>query len=312
MIRVDFDPSKLSGSRKAEWDSWQQKAREATREIIQKWETSKKLSSDDFDSDIWSDLKAWLLKHFFNDKCAYCETNVKEARQAGHAEHFRPKGGVKYKEEGRDTQTTARVQDEQGQEIDHPGYFWLAYNWKNLVPACEACNTGRGKKNQFPVQGHHVLLQELTAAQVQQLEAPPIESPSWPKHYYLEPEDLDRLERRLLLHPYYDDPHEHLCFGHGGKVTARELDDAKPSDPGKHSVTVYHLDDPDLMTARHKVQDTAWMRFKLARNYHEDVCGLAPQAALEEARKDVPKFVDETTEYRAAALDYIDLRCKTG
>jgi hypothetical protein len=312
VIHVDFDPSALSDAEKAEWDTWQDEADEATKEIIQKWESSRQLSSDDFKRETWSDLKAWLLEHVFNKKCAYCETNVREARQVGHAEHFRPKGGVKYKEEGKDKQTTARVKDEQGQDIDHPGYFWLAYNWKNLVPSCEACNTRWGKKNQFPVEKHHVLLQKLTDAQVQQLKAAPTESPSWSGFFYLQPDDLDRIEGRLLLHPYYDDPSQHLCFGHGGEVFARELESGESSPQGKHSISTYDLDDGDLARARHTVQDTAWMRFKLARDYHEDIQGLDPEEALEKAREDIPRFVMETTEYRAAALDYIDLRCKIG
>ena len=48
---------------------------------------------------------------------------------------------------------------------DHPGYYWLVYNWKNLLPACTHCNQYRiarprwresintrgGKSTHFPV-----------------------------------------------------------------------------------------------------------------------------------------------------------------
>jgi hypothetical protein len=49
--------------------------------------------------------------------------------------------------------------------VPHPGYFWLAYEWCNLLPACEDCNrcsrrkTGGeliGKGTRFPVRGQHV------------------------------------------------------------------------------------------------------------------------------------------------------------
>lgn len=51
-------------------------------------------------------------------KCAYCEGYVEKGSL--EVEHYRPKGSV----EG----------------SDHPGYWWLALNWKNLLPACAACN----------------------------------------------------------------------------------------------------------------------------------------------------------------------------
>jgi hypothetical protein len=47
-----------------------------------------------------------------------------------------------------------------GTEQDHPGYYWLAYDWDNLLPSCQLCNEpssarsgGRaiGKRNFFPL-----------------------------------------------------------------------------------------------------------------------------------------------------------------
>jgi hypothetical protein len=83
----------------------------------------------------------------FYGKCAYCETDI-VGYQHGDVEHFRPKAGVT---------------DEGDLPIDeHPGYYWLAYDWRNLLPSCEKCNqpseiSGRkvGKHNRFPVEGRH-------------------------------------------------------------------------------------------------------------------------------------------------------------
>ena len=125
MRHVDFDPTKLTGDKKVWWDNWLARAENATKDIIDTWETTGKVSSDDFNNSVWVDLKAWLLDNFFDNKCAYCETNVAEARQPGHAEHFRPKGGIKnkVKTNGEEKLQVATTTDADGQNIDHPGYF---------------------------------------------------------------------------------------------------------------------------------------------------------------------------------------------
>lgn len=82
----------------------------------------------------------------FYGKCAYCECYLK-GFQHGDVEHFRPKGGVT---------------DELDRVIAHPGYYWLAYDWRNLLPSCISCNQATsvnnkkiGKHNRFPVIGSH-------------------------------------------------------------------------------------------------------------------------------------------------------------
>ena len=72
----------------------------------------------------------------------------------------------------------------------HPGYYWLAYDWRNLLPSCIVCNEPKiingkkvGKHNRFPVVGAHALCAEDT----------PNEQP-------------------LLLHPGVDNPADHLII----------------------------------------------------------------------------------------------------
>jgi uncharacterized protein (TIGR02646 family) len=81
----------------------------------------------------------------FYGKCVYCESSL--SQQRGDIEHFRPK---------------ADVTDELDRPINHPGYYWLAYDWRNLIPSCTTCNQSTkvgdrtiGKKNRFPVIGQH-------------------------------------------------------------------------------------------------------------------------------------------------------------
>lgn len=66
---------------------------------------------------------AAALNALFHGKCAYCESSIK-AVQPTDIEHFRPKG---------------RVADCPG----HPGYWWLAASWDNLLASCIDCNRRR-------------------------------------------------------------------------------------------------------------------------------------------------------------------------
>lgn len=72
------------------------------------------------------------LHESYHHKCAYCETIDQH-----DIEHYRPKKGV----------TEAKT---------HSGYYWLAYEWSNLVPACVKCNRDGGKLNKFAVMGTRV------------------------------------------------------------------------------------------------------------------------------------------------------------
>ncbi|NVO21232.1 MAG: hypothetical protein HXX13_16135 [Bacteroidetes bacterium] len=67
----------------------------------------------------------------YKNKCAYCERLCK-----ADIEHYRPKKGV-------------------DNEM-HDGYYWLCYEWTNLIPSCEKCNRDGGKHNKFPILGKRV------------------------------------------------------------------------------------------------------------------------------------------------------------
>jgi 5-methylcytosine-specific restriction endonuclease McrA len=100
----------------------------------------------------------------FHGKCAYCEAPIRDY-QHGDVEHFRPKAGIT-DENGQpiyllDQEGQVQI-DTDGKPVKHPGYYWLAYDWTNLVPSCSKCNQddirqGRriGKHTRFPVEGLH-------------------------------------------------------------------------------------------------------------------------------------------------------------
>jgi uncharacterized protein (TIGR02646 family) len=81
------------------------------------------------------------LLQIYNFKCAYCETYESEPE----VEHYRPKKSV---------------QNVPG----HLGYYWLCYEWSNLLPACHDCNKRRSKGTHFPIEGVRVLVPALLAA----------------------------------------------------------------------------------------------------------------------------------------------------
>lgn len=88
-----------------------------------------------FKSKIYSN-KVWkeqLLKDQFN-KCCFCESKVAHI-DAGDVEHYRPKG------ESKQTKSDP---------VNKLGYYWLAYDWDNLLIACQRCNR-RKKKSLFPL-----------------------------------------------------------------------------------------------------------------------------------------------------------------
>ena len=70
------------------------------------------------------------LDEMQHGKCAYCKRKGNEFRETD-VDHFRPKGAV------------------DGVE-DHPGYWWLAHQWRNLLASCKPCNSD-SKMSFFPL-----------------------------------------------------------------------------------------------------------------------------------------------------------------
>lgn len=100
----------------------------------------------------------------FFGKCAYCEVRIKGNHRVD-VEHFRPKAEVT-DENGRpvyllDDEGNV-VLDANGVPVKHPGYYWLAYDWTNLLPACADCDQA-WKRTRFPVEGRHAQRPEEVA-----------------------------------------------------------------------------------------------------------------------------------------------------
>ncbi|MGY1884150.1 hypothetical protein ACI799_02445 [Blastococcus sp. SYSU DS0753] len=215
MRAIFFDPDALAEPARTHFEKWLAKAGSALADAEK---------GQDLKSRIWGELKEWLLEHVFYGKCAYCEWLL--GRSFGAAEHYRPKGAVTVRApEGK----LERVKDESG--VEHGGYDWLAYDWRNLVPACDRCNSGTGKGSQFPIAGSRVFSPDDLA----------------------DPSDisaLDAIEQPLLLNPYFDKPEEHLQFGLFGVIAP-----VNSSPRGVATIDVCKLDDAFLDEQRAKIQE---------------------------------------------------------
>lgn len=90
----------------------------------------KEKGSHKFDTNIYghTDVRT-KLDSIYNSKCAFCETDP-TAGMTINVEHYRPKAKV----------TSVKT---------HPGYYWLGYEWSNLLLACYSCNNR--KRSRFPI-----------------------------------------------------------------------------------------------------------------------------------------------------------------
>ncbi|MFZ4801801.1 MAG: hypothetical protein ACOYLR_07410 [Chlorobium sp.] len=306
MIAIRFNPDQLSDENDIQqWKVYCQKAKEATDQVIAEWEAWLKCRENnpivdefcpDFKGYIWRELKKWLFEKVFHNKCAYCESTLELDRYLGDVEHFRPKGQVTMKQDGKKRECVS-VRIENKFKLNHPGYFWLAYEWQNLMPICSRCNSG-AKADQFPTDTDCLLMVRLNSADLQSLISEPIVSKYYPDSYYLRPADLDNRERPLLLNPLNPrkgrEPREHLRFGLGGLVT--ELD---RSDLGKHSIDVLDLNRDTLCKWRQRAQEEVhriyYSVFQDPSSDHQELL-----------KKRLEKYCAGIEPYSGACLDYLE------
>lgn len=222
MRRIAFDPDALVGDDRDFWTNWRSDADDETS-AMHAQHVDGETPSADRDA-IWGRLKRWLAEHAFANKCAYCEGDI-SAHAPQHAEHWRPKARVTMV--GSDD-TEARVERD---GKPHPGYWWLAYDWQNIVPACDYCNTAGAKGTKFPIAGTYAFGPEEG----------------------IDVHALDAIERPLLLHPYGPlDPRDHIGFWHDGTAYARDK-----SPHGYWTIKTMGLNREALVNARQKRQNEA-------------------------------------------------------
>lgn len=152
------------------------------------------LKSNDFDSDIYgcSEVKDALKEDQYG-KCAYCEASL--TGDFAPVEHYRPK--TLYKEIDGSTGL---------------GYYWLAYNWDNLLCSCDRCNSAARKGNLFPLRD--------------------------PRTRNIANQDTSK-EEPLIINPSVDDPECHIHFN--AYMAVAVDNDGNPSDKGAYTIKVFDL-----------------------------------------------------------------------
>jgi hypothetical protein len=266
---ADFEPP----------EDWIRQAEEALREIaaLPPAERAKAITKR---SEIWRALKPRLMA-LSHDKCWYCES--KDLRSDNAVDHFRPKNNVK-------GSTRFPLVDE------HPGYWWLAFDYTNYRFSCTLCNSIRrdtdgttgGKQDYFP------LLDEARRC--------------------CDPNGILDDEQPVLLDPTRVLDVGALCFDDAGKAAprAKRLAESDSTyrqweDRAAESIRFYHLNHHAIVEARYsrirhvrRIANNADKSLdRMLRN--EPAAETAAQAWLVELRQ----AASPESEYSAAVISIL-------
>ena len=162
-----------------------------------------------FDSKVYAhdSVKEQMMKDQ-HGKCAYCEQY--KNGDFGCVEHYRPKGGF-------------------GSPLQKPGYYWLAYDWQNLLFSCSECNTTY-KRNLFPLVNENAR--------------------------DIEHRDISN-EEPTIINPATTDPGEHIEFSEF--IIRPKLIDGQESLQGKTTIGVFRLNDRKDLKERRR---NFWERYQ--------------------------------------------------
>jgi uncharacterized protein (TIGR02646 family) len=191
-----------------------------------------------------------LLLDGQSGKCCYCERKILPS-DFGDVEHFRPKGGVRSRSSS---------------SLIRPGYYWLAYNWSNLLVSCGVCNTA-WKMSHFP------LSNERRRARFHG--------------------DAIGSETSVLVDPASEDPRDHIRYD-GDSPYAR-------TDRGQVTIEILGLRRGDLREVRKDLLDTlTLLRTAAIRFGPGDPDGAAAAARLAVLAQPSSEFSSMVTDFLAA------------
>lgn len=195
-----------------------------------------------------SDVKN-ALKTAQHKKCCYCES-ISEDTSYGAVEHYRPKGAV---------------MPGKNQRKIYPGYYWLAYEWKNLLFVCQRCNTN--KSSYFPLEDNSQRARNHTQAL--------------------------KNESPLFIHPVDDDPSQHISF-YDDAIIGKTV-------KGKTTIEYLKLDRADLFESRKEVFDIFKHFVATAQKFYGDV---TYQNYYDEALTFIQKYLSVSSKYSAMTNAY--------
>ncbi len=217
MIRVERDQLDENGNPIRPSESWFQRASDATAEAVVEG-AEHKVSALYRDDELRKPLE-----RLFRGKCAYCESRLGTVGPED-VEHYRPHGAV-------------------AERRDHPGYYWLAYTWTNLYPACTYCNQRRRDRATWH--------EPVTGPSAGKATSFPLDDES--KRAMSHEDDLGR-ERPLLLTPCTADvdPEQHFRYDVRGVVHPLNPEDV----PARATIRICHLRRRRLRDERARVIQT--------------------------------------------------------
>lgn len=178
------------------------------RILLEKARNGERIVSSDFSSHAYwteTDVKEALWEMHCG-KCCYCERK-RDMKRDSDVEHFRPKSAVAGE--------------------DHPGYWWLAYEWDNHLLSCKTCN-------QTYKQCHFPLMAGSPRAQG--------------------PNDAHSSENAVLINPAKEDPERSIGFEWSNAVFVKAVgldDDLR----GHRTVKLLGLNEGTLPEQRAEIMD---------------------------------------------------------
>lgn len=191
----------------------------------------------------------WLMQQ---KKCAYCERKRDKNRESD-VEHFRPKAEVT-------------------ESPSHSGYWWLAYEWSNLLFSCRHCNQ-EYKKNRFPVPN------EQTRAKT-------------------ESDDLS-VENSFLLDPSLDDPENHFSYD-WVRVPFVMIAPRNNSDRARHTIDILQLNRQDLLEERTQIREDLLL---MARGMHQAIA-MCDRDAIAEVEAKIMGATHSSQPFAGFRRDY--------
>lgn len=249
--------------------AWLRKARKAFEDV------KNSHSSDDINrrSRVWSELKD-VLGQASHNKCWYCET--KKIRDDFAVDHYRPKNEVKGCPE-------------------HPGYWWLAFDWTNFRYCCKYCNEQRKDK-----------AAEITGGKLSHF---PLLNPE--KRVYDENGQISQ-EEPVLLDPCVESDPLLLQFDVNGFVSPTYEEEQEPDlyQRASESILRYNLNLRDLKESRQRICSKIVVLAKRGDRYFSkwkqgDISAVGP---FQEVLDDLREMMQEDQEYSAAAKDALMTR----
>lgn len=248
-------------------DGWVEKV-DQLKQVIESAEPKDRKELINKNAKLWRDLKE-TLSEFSNGKCWYCET--KEFRSDRVVDHFRPKNRV-------------------AERDDHPGYWWLAFDWTNYRYSCTFCNSLRKSEKDEPAGGkadHFPIIDEQRRA--------------------CDPDGSIEDEFPYLLDPIRNGDTPLLTFTDDGRAVPCYTDDnSLHYERANQSIELFHLNHPEICEARYSICYEIKQLVKegnraFSRQEESADAALVGNESFEGTVRKLRKMVDKNAEYSRAA-----------